>query len=261
MLEPRTRLLHIRGMRASTPQGQPPDGPLTPAEVLNQFDFFRALPASEQARGLAEARLVSLPNRAWFYHQGQRLDQFGLVGGGSIRVFRVGESGREITLYHVRAKETCLVNMLSVLLDRETCASAQAEGTVIAVLVPGDVVRAWVRSSDTFRSFAFDAVGQRLIDVMTLVEEVAFRRMDQRLAEYLRLRVANDGIVMATHEDIASELGTAREVVSRLLASFAHQGAIVLSRGRIQILQLERLAGSPPEVLVTKSQTPGPDRC
>jgi len=225
------------------------------AAILNQFDFFRQLPAAARAQGLETTRLAKLPNRAWFYRQGQRLDQFGLVGAGSIRVYRVGESGREITLYHVRAGETCLVNLLSVFLNRETCASAQAEGAVTAALLPGDVVRAWIRSSETFRAFVFDAMGQRLMDVMTLVEEIAFRKMDQRLAEYLRQRAAADSQIVATHEEIASELGTAREVVSRLLETFAHQGAIALGRGRIQVKHLGRVLGPPSDYLVTKSQT------
>ena len=190
------------------------------------------------------------------------MDQFGLVGSGSIRVYRVGESGREITIYHVRAGETCLVNLLSVFLNRETCASAQAEGAVTAVLLPGDVVRAWIRSSGTFRAFAFDAMGHRLIDVMTLVEEIAFRKMDQRLAEYLRQRASEDSQIVTTHEEIASELGTAREVVSRLLASFAQQGTIVLGRGRIRVKRPDQLLRAPPGVFaVTKSQTTTRRRC
>jgi CRP/FNR family transcriptional regulator len=228
---------------------------------LNQFDFFRQLPASERARGLETARLAKLPNRARFYHQGQRMDQFGLVGAGSIRVYRVGESGREITLYHVRAGETCLVTLLSVLLNREACASAQAEGSVTAVLLPGDVARAWIRSSETFRTFAFDTMGQRLIDVMTLVEEIAFRKMDQRLAEYFRQRAEGDSQIVTTHEEIASELGTAREVVSRLLASFAQQGAIVLGRGCIRVKRPDQLLCAPHGLAVTKSQTASPHRC
>lgn len=229
-------------------------------DILNQFEFFRQLSAADRARAFEGARLARLANRAWFYREGQRMDQFGLVGSGSLRVYRVGESGREITLYHVRTNETCLVNLLSVFLDRETCASAQAEGAVIAAILPGEVVRTWIRSSETFRAFAFDTMGQRLIDVMTLVEEVAFRKMDQRLADHLRQRAEGGSRIVTTHEEIASELGTAREVVSRLLASFAHQGAVALGRGWIQVKRPERLLGASPVPAVTKSPTAAPRR-
>jgi CRP/FNR family transcriptional regulator len=230
-------------------------------DILNQFDFFARLSAAERAHAVATARLARLPNRARFYHQGQRMDQFGLVGAGSIRVYRVGESGREVTLYHVRAGETCLVNMLSVLLNRDTCASAQAEGAVTAALLPGEVARAWIRSSETFRAYAFEAIGGRLIDVMTLVEEITCRKMDQRLAEYLQRQATVSSQIITTHEEIAAELGTAREVVSRLLAAFAQQGAIALGRGRILVKHLDRVLQAPSNPPVTKSQTASHRRC
>ncbi|MCC6233906.1 MAG: Crp/Fnr family transcriptional regulator [Verrucomicrobiales bacterium] len=210
-------------------------------DVLNQFEFIRQLPASERERAAGAAQLAKLANRAHFYRQGQTIDQLGLVATGSIRVFRIGENGREITLYHVNAGETCLVNLLSVLLARDACASAQAEGTVTAALLPGDMVRTWVRSSETFRRYAFDNMGHRLIDVMTLVEEVAFRKMDRRLAEHLHRRGAADPRIVTTHEEIAAELGTAREVVSRLLNTFAQQGAIALARGCIRVKRPDTL--------------------
>jgi CRP/FNR family transcriptional regulator, anaerobic regulatory protein len=228
---------------------------LTTGEILSRFAFFSELPESERVRGRDTARLAKLPDRKLFYHQGQWLDQFGLVGAGSIRVYRISESGREITLYHVRAGEICLVNLLSVLLNREACATAEAEGPVTAVLLPGNPIRTWIRSSDTFRSFVFENMGQRLLDVMTLAEEIAFRKMDQRLAEYLQRQAAAGSQIITTHEVIASELGTAREVVSRLLAAFAQQGAIALGRGRIEVKRLDRILGAQSGLAVTKSQT------
>lgn len=215
--------------------------PMTAADVLSRFDFIGQLPAAERARAVEMARLAKISRRARFYRQGQAIDQLGLVGAGSIRVFRIGENGREITLYHVRAGETCLVNLLSVLLSREACASAQAEEVVTAVLLPGEMARDWIRTSDTFRKYAFDNMGQRLIDVMTLVEAIAFGKMDHRLAEYLRQRAGVESKIVTTHEEIASDLGTAREVVSRLLSSFAQQGAIALSRGCIRVKRPDRL--------------------
>lgn len=224
-------------------------------EILQRFDFIRELPEREYARGVSSARLAKLAKGAWFYRQGAQVDRLALVGSGTLRVFRTGETGREITLYHVRAGETCLVNLLSVFLAREACASARAEGPVTAVLIPGEVGRAWLHASDTFRTFAFASVGQRLIDVMTLVEEVAFGKMDQRLAEFLRQQSAVGSRIEMTHEAIAAELGTAREVVSRLLASLAREGAIVLARGCIRVKRPELLLAERWSGPVTKSQT------
>lgn len=225
-------------------------------DVLDRFAFFRNLPEIERRRGTDAVRLARLSRHSQFFRQGQRLDRLGFVGSGSMRVFRVGENGREITLYHVKAGETCLANMLSVVLSREACATAQAEGEVVAAVLPGSLARSWVRSSDAFRNLAFASLGQRLIDVMTLVEEIAFRKMDQRLADYLRHRATPDCRIDSTHEAIAAELGTAREVVSRLLASFSQQGAIALARGSIRVTHPDLLPREVFGVPVTKSQTP-----
>lgn len=226
------------------------------SDVLDRFAFFRNLPEKERLRGTESLRLARLSSRAFFFRQGQRIDRLGFVGSGSLRVFRVGESGREITLYHVKAGETCLVNLLSVVLRQEACATAQAEGEVVAAILPGNLARSWIRSSDAFRNLAFASLGRRLIDVMTLVEEIAFRKMDQRLADFLRQRATSDSRIESTHEAIAAELGTAREVVSRLLASFSQQGAISMARGSIRITQPELLPCERWGVPVTKSQTP-----
>lgn len=225
-------------------------------DVLKQFAFFRSLPESERRRGGDAARLARLSGRALFFRQGQAIDRLGFIGRGSLRVFRVGENGREITLYHVKAGETCLVNLLSVILQQDACATAQAEGEVVAVILPGTMIRSWIQSSDNFRTMVFASLGQRLVDVMTLVEEVAFRKMDQRLADFLRDRAQPNSRIEATHEAIAAELGTAREVVSRLLATFSQMGAISLSRGSIRITKPELLPSERWGAPVTKSQTP-----
>jgi len=106
---------------------------------------------------------------------------------------------------------------------------------VDAVIVPGGAARELVDTDSTIRSFVLEAMGQRLVDVMTLVEEVAFRRMDDRLARLLLQRFVRFRVIPATHEDIAAELGTAREVISRLLKEFARQGAIGIARGQIEL--------------------------
>lgn len=211
-------------------------------EILNGVEAFRGFPDGERLRAADSARLARLPAGGKFYHQGQRVDEFALVAAGSLRVYRIGESGREITLYHVRAGEPCLVNILSVMLRKEACATAQAEVPLTALLLPGSLVREWIGSSETFRNYVFNTMGRRLIDVMTLVEEIAFRKMDQRLIKYLKRQFVSSVRIEVTHEAIAAELGTAREVISRLLESFAREGVIELGRGWIRVKNIARSA-------------------
>jgi len=178
-----------------------------------------------------------LPTGAFFFRDGDLCEQFTLVGEGSIRVFKTGETGREITLYHVQAGEVCMMNTVCVFLGTPARATALVEAPLEALAFPRPVFLEWLTTNDVIRSFIFETMAQRLFDVMTLVEEVAFGKMDLRLAHLLCRRFANNGLPLSTlsttHEEIAGELGTAREVVSRLLKEFEHQRVLETARGRI----------------------------
>ena len=205
-------------------------------EVLDRFDFFRDAPAPFKSEALAAARHVQLPAATVFYREGDDATQLALVGTGDVRVLKLSDSGREITLYHVRDGQICLVNMLCVFLGRPAMATAIVEDTTDAVLVPAATLRAWVQREDPVRRFIFATMATRMLDVMTLVEEVAFRRMDERIAALLLDRFGSRGAKLnTTHEEIAAELGTAREVVSRVLKNFERVGTIALGRGEIEL--------------------------
>ena len=151
-----------------------------------------------------------------------------------------------MTLYHVEAAQPCLVNMLAVFLDRPAVASGVAEAPTTAVLIPAAQFRHWVGSADGLRRFVFESMAVRLIDVMVLVESLAFHKMDQRLARWLLEQFDHQGRTIAvlarTHEEIARELGTAREVVSRLVKEFERLGAVTTGRGRIELVDRQILA-------------------
>jgi CRP/FNR family transcriptional regulator len=121
-------------------------------------------------------------------------------------------------------------------------------GTVILIIVlselaiiPADTFRDWVRRYDLWREFVFELLSQRLSAVMAIVEEVAFQRMDVRVASLLAERGRKSELVHMTHQEIASELGSSREVISRILEDFSAQGMVEVSRGIIKILDRESL--------------------
>ena len=207
--------------------------------ILSAFDFFQKAPASLKMEMEAAARTAMLDAGAFFYHEGDHCPQFALVGSGNIRVFKISEHGRQITLYHLREGETCLVNMLCAFLDQPSPASAQAETEVNALLIPAATFREWVKTTDIIRNHVFERMSSRIVEVMMLVEEVAFRRMDRRVAAFLlqRFQDSDTGqpVITTTHEDIAAELGSAREVVSRVLKEFERLGAIGITRGRLEL--------------------------
>lgn len=205
--------------------------------ILDAFSFFRDATTEMRSAVESAGNALVLPPGAIVFRDGDRCDQFALFGRGGLRVFKTAPTGREITLYHVQPGEICLMNSLSVFLGTPVRATAQVEASVEALAFPRAVFLEWLRSNDAVRSFILGAMAERLFDVMTLVEEIAFGKMDVRLAHLLSRRFANNGLplreIATTHEEVAAELGTVREVVSRLLKEFERLGALETGRGRI----------------------------
>jgi CRP/FNR family transcriptional regulator len=211
---------------------------MTADAILSSFDFYRGASAARRAEYASAATVVHLVEHQTFYGEGDLCPHFGLIGQGDIRVFKIGPGGRELTLYHVRDGEPCLVNMLCVFLSRAAMASAIVEAATDAVVIPAAAIRKWITSDERLRAFAFETMAARLVEVMTLAAEISVSRMDARLAALLLRRTerhADGGTIEATHDGLAGELGTAREVVSRLLKEFERSGALRLGRGHITV--------------------------
>jgi CRP/FNR family transcriptional regulator len=202
------------------------------------------------ARQVFAARAVSLSLHAGdpVFRPGQAAEAFIIVTGGRVRVRLIAENGREIVLYRVEAGESCVLTT-SHLLDNELhAADALCETDVAAIALPRTAFRELMATSETFRETVLSAYAARVSDLILTIEETQFQRVDARLAALLRER-AVDGLLEATHQSLAVELGTAREVVSRTLKRFERAGAINLRRGAIMVTDaaaLARLADSPP---------------
>lgn len=209
--------------------------------LLETVPFFNDSPPAVRAEMLRAAQPAMLFPGDFFYREGDTCAHFALVTGGDIRVYKSGEQGREVTLYHVMAGEPCLVNLVSVMLERPAVADARAEEQTSAILFPGALLDPWMAASASLRGFVFEMLSARMAGVMSLVEDIAFRRVDSRLAALLLERFAYDPVIEATHEQIAAELGTAREVVSRVMRQLALLGAIRSARGRIALRDAEVL--------------------
>ena len=182
------------------------------------------------------AQVHHIPAGAPIAWEGDACDQLAIVLAGTVRVYKVGESGREITLYRIEETESCVLTASCILSRTQFPALAVAETDVEAVLIPAYVLRDWVARYEPWRDYVFDMMSQRLADVIATVEEVAFRRMDARIAEFLAELGENGATIPITHQEIASELGTAREVVSRILKDLERGGLIALSRGAVTLL-------------------------
>jgi len=187
------------------------------------------------------AFMTKIPAGHDVFLEDDQVDAIALLISGVVRVYKIGETGREITLYRFGNGESCILTANAILSQKTFPAIAVVEKDAEAVMIPAAIFRQWVAKYDLWREFVFDLLSQRLSSVMAIVEEVAFRRMDERLASLLltRLRVQNP--MRITHQEIAAELGSSREVISRLLEDFSRRGLIRVGRGEIEIQDADGL--------------------
>ncbi len=168
--------------------------------------------------------------------EGHRSSALPLVISGVVRVFKISESGREITLYHIVDGQSCVLTAASILSEGPFPAEAETDSDTRIALLPAASVTEWISRSPIWQRFIFQLVAQRMAEVITVVEEVAFQRMDRRIANFLMLRKpSDDGAIHITHQAIAAEIGTAREVVTRVLRDLERKNILELSRGHIHI--------------------------
>lgn len=173
--------------------------------------------------------------------EGDHVEGIGLLLSGTVRVYKIGETGREITLYRFGVGEGCILTASAILNDTSFPAIATVEQDAEVIMVPSKTFRDWIHRYQIWSEFVFNLLSQRLSSVMTIVEEVAFRRMDIRVATILLSRSQNEKSIQITHQEIAAELGSSREVISRILDDFSDSGILRLSRGSIEVLDSELL--------------------
>jgi len=192
------------------------------------------------------ASFARIPTGRDVFIEGDRVDGIALLISGVVRVYKIGETGREITLYRFGLGESCILTANAILNQQNFPAIATVEKDAEAVMIPSEIFRDWVSRHDLWREFVFDLLSQRLYNVMMIVDEIAFRRMDARVASLLLNRSDSQNPVRMTHQEIASELGSSREVISRLLEDFSEKGYIRPGRGEVEVLDpdgLKSLAG------------------
>ena len=172
---------------------------------------------------------TNIPDSLFFLHDGR------------IRVSQSSDNGREITLYRVDAGESCVLTTACMLAEEAYSAEGVAETDITLVALPKLAFDQLVSEEVEFRDFVFAAYSKRLIDLLRVVDDVAFGHMDIRLAERLLVIAGDRKEIAATHQHLASELGTAREVVSRVLSDFQKRQIVGQSRGRITLIDKKAL--------------------
>jgi len=207
-----------------------------------KFPFVKQLSAPGQRHFEQSSRPVTLKDKQLFLGEGELCQSVLFVESGALRVFKSAEQGREITLYRVKPGELCILSTASLLAQNHYPASVAAAGETRAQELSGDAFRALHESEPALQTLVAGQLHRLLSDVMSLVTEIAFRRVDERLAAHLLSEGNALGILETTHERLAQHLGTAREVVSRLLTNLRDDGVVALERGFIRVLDRSALA-------------------
>jgi CRP/FNR family transcriptional regulator, anaerobic regulatory protein len=200
--------------------------------MLQHYPMLADLPAGELDALLAGAMTVSLPAGSLVFDENQPCQGFPLLLSGSVRVVKGSANGRELQLYRVGSGESCILTSSCLLGQTAYPARGIVERDVEMVILPPASFKALIARHAPFRDYIFSLFSERLADLMQLVSAVAFQKLDQRLAALL---VAKSSPLNTTHQALADELGSAREMVTRLLKGFAEQGWVRLGREQIEI--------------------------
>ena len=209
------------------------------ARIERLFPVLRELSPPLRAALFAQGELRTAPAGTALFAPGNPCTGFPLIIEGTVRVGKTTARGREILLYRVEPGESCILSSGCLLGHSDYSASGIAETGVTLFHVPATLFQELLLASTHFREFVFGMLGARLSEVMELVEEIAFHRVDERLA---RLLIHRGPVVSASHQVLADELGSAREVISRLLGSFEGRGWVKLERERVTVLDPKSLA-------------------
>lgn len=216
---------------------------------MENLDWLKSFPPLLQLEPnareilLKSARIVEAPTGTVGYREGGACGAYVMRLAGQSRVYKMSSSGREILLYRVAAGETCVITTTCLLGNSNYPASTIVEEPIRDVIIPSAAFNQLMVDSKVFRTFVMTNYGALISDLIVLLDEVAFHSLDARLAKLLL--DAHAETISRTHQLMADELGTAREVVSRQLKRFEQKGWVKLGRGQVEIANrnaLEKLA-------------------
>lgn len=211
------------------------------AQVFNEyFPFWSKLDKNEQEQLCRNSQLVKY-NKGQNVHGGNICTGMIIVRSGCLRAYMLSEEGREITLYRLRPGEICMLSASCVLQTITFDVFVDAEEDSQCYLINGPAFKALSERNLLVKNYALETAVGRFSDVMWIMQEILFMSMDKRVAKFLLEESGEGDVIKLTHEQIAKYMGTAREVISRMVKYFAAEGVISSSRGQIKITDKKKL--------------------
>lgn len=228
--------------------------PLLPSDsrassIQRLYELYPKLAANQNIRWLnilEKAQIMKVPANTELATTGSNCTNFMLLLDGTVRIFQADENGREMTLYRISPGDVCLMSLNSLIHDRPFRANATSETEINIVLFSAEDFHKAVDVSETFRTLILASLVDIVCTMVQTSYDTAFEPLDMRLACLLgRLfeRAGSDTLDI-THQELAKELGTTREVISRLLKKLEQQDCVVLKRGKILVGENKTMPGS-----------------
>lgn len=214
-----------------------------PMDFANFFPIFDKLTPQEQLLLTQHARLHTF-TKDTLLHNGSN-DCLGLIliKSGLLRAFITSDDGHEITIYRLFDRDMCLFSASCMMNNIQFDVTITAEKDSEVWVIPTDIYKKIMEQSATLANYTNQLMASKFTEVMWLIEQIMWKSMDARLAAFLieEMALTDSTTLHITHEKIANHMGTAREVITRLLKYFQNEGIIVLTRGTISITDFDKL--------------------
>lgn len=206
--------------------------------MYNQFSFFSEPQLREELEKTGS--ILSFKSGDTVVQPNKYIRTIPLLLSGTIRVTRVNENGSEIFLYYIEAGQSCAVSLSTCLMDKISNIKAVIEDDAELIAIPVENARRWFDSFSSWRLFVLKTMDNRYNEIINALDNIAFKKIDERLIEYLlsKSKALLKTTLTITHQEIATELSTSREVISRLLKAMENSNKIKLFRNRIEIIAL-----------------------
>lgn len=201
---------------------------------MENYDFFKNLDEKEKKHLLDNSKYVEIPKDFTLFYQGDVCNDILLLKSGVVQLLVYGQINEMIPLYEIKEGEQCIINTSSTISQTPAIATAQTRSDICGWLVPSHIIKELIVKCPSYQQYIFSLFALKFSTLTTLIEDIKFKRLDSRILDFLKQK--NKVLIEITHEEIASNLGTSRVVVSRVLKDLEHKNLIKLHRGKIEIL-------------------------
>lgn len=201
--------------------------------MLKEFDFFKDMKPDDLDLLSSSMSIRKLEKGQLMMGDSGRCNGVPLILGGSLRLFRVAENGREINVYNVYSGELCVLAAVCILADFDYEFSAQAHEDCTLAVLPPKIFKQLMTVSEVFKSYVFSAMAEKLITSLRAIEVLNFSSIDDRLKDYLYYNANDKNEIIGTHGMIARDIGSSREVISRHLKKLENEGLLNIKRGKV----------------------------